>query len=72
MEKERKLPVIIEEITQLPDEELCLMMEDEIAWMFGLPPHEEPHPAPYIGNELFTLYTEITRRLRKYSKQTNK
>lgn len=63
-----QLPVIIEEITQLPDEELCLMMEEETAWMFDLPPHEEPHPAPFVGNKLFTLYTEITRRLRKYSK----
>ena len=67
-----QLPVIVEEIAQLPDEELCLMMEEELAWMFQLPPHEEPHPAPFIGNELFTLYTEITRRLSKYSKQTNK
>lgn len=72
MEKERKLPVIIEEMTQLPDEELCLMMEEEIAWMFGLPPHEEPHPAPFVGNELFSLYDEVIRRLRRYSKQNNK
>lgn len=63
-----ELPVIIEEITQLPNEELCLMMDEETAWIFNLPPHEEPHPAPFVGNELFTLYTEITRRLRKYSK----
>lgn len=72
MEKERKLPVIIEEMTQLPDEELCLMMEEEVAWMFGLPPHEEPHPAPFVGNELFSLYDEVIRRLRRYSKQNNK
>lgn len=64
-----QLPVIIDEMTQLPDEELCLMLEEEAAWMFHLPPHEEPHPAPYIGNELFTLYSEIVRRLRKYSKE---
>ena len=67
-----QLPVIIEEIAQLPDEELCLMLEEESAWMFQLPPHEEPHLAPFVGNELFTLYDEIIRRLRKYSKQTNK
>jgi hypothetical protein len=70
MEKERKLPLIVEEMAQLPDEELCLMMDEEIAWMFGLPPHEEAHPAPYIGNQLFTLYTEIVRRLRRYSRQS--
>lgn len=72
MEKERKLPLIVEEMTQLPDEELCLMLEEELAWMFQLPPHEEPHPAPFVGNELFTLYDEIIRRLRRYSKQNNK
>lgn len=72
MEKERKLPVIIEEMTQLSDEELCLMMEEEVAWMFGLPPHEEAHPAPFVGNELFTLYDEVIRRLRRYSRQNNK
>lgn len=64
-----QLPVIIDEMTQLPDEELCLMLEEEAAWMFHLPPHEEPHTAPYVGNELFTLYSEIVRRLRRYSKE---
>lgn len=63
-----QLPVIIEKIAQLPDEELCMMMEEELAWMFDLPPHEEPHPAPFVGDELFTLYDEIVRRLRRYSK----
>lgn len=72
MEKERKLPVIIDEMTQLSDEELCLMLEGEVAWMFGLPPHEGPHPAPFVGNELFSLYDEVIRRLRRYSRQHNK
>ena len=66
------LPSICETIAQLSDEELCLMMEEEIAWMFGLPPHEEPHPAPFVGDELFTLYTEISMRFRRYSTELRK
>lgn len=72
MEIMAQIPIIVKEIAQLPDEELCLMLEEEAAWMFGLPPHEEPHPAPFVGNELFTLYDEIIRRLRRYSQQNNK
>lgn len=65
-----EIPFISEVIAQLTDEELCLMMEEETAWMFGLPPHEEAHPAPYVGSDLFTLYTELVRRLRMYSNQS--
>ena len=64
-----QLPVIIDKIAQLHDEELCLMMEDELAWIFNLPPHEDPHSAPFVGDELYTLYYEIVRRLRRYSKK---
>ena len=45
------------------------MMEEELAWMFDLPPYDEPHPAPLVGDELFTLCDEIVRRLRRYSKK---